>query len=303
MRTLFVNLYGAPGAGKSTTMAALFAELKWRNIDSEMLSEFAKDLVWERCDETFKDQTYIFAKQHHKFARVNGKVRVAICDSPLLLSIVYNRVGGNESISFNKTVLEHMERYTNLDIFLNRTKEYNSNGRHQTEEESDNLSYNIKDTLREFNIPFQEVDATRDNVKMIADMIEIKLRGMRPSEYEKAQPAKTGIMYYGRCVVQAINYTLASTSVQMYSIGRPFLIGEHRTYYDLQEFKELVQTSAISTESGRIAHIYINGYETNLSLGDFKNNATAGSSPVIPLESSDRYLQGLSVTIDWESNY
>lgn len=44
---LVVNLFGGPGCGKSTTMARLFADLKTRGLNVEMVSEFAKDLVYE----------------------------------------------------------------------------------------------------------------------------------------------------------------------------------------------------------------------------------------------------------------
>ena len=41
--TLVINLFGGPGCGKSTTMARLFADLKARGYNVEMVSEFAKD--------------------------------------------------------------------------------------------------------------------------------------------------------------------------------------------------------------------------------------------------------------------
>ena len=49
-------VFGGPGCGKSTLMARIFAELKTRGYDCEMVTEFAKDLVWEKRDETFKDE-------------------------------------------------------------------------------------------------------------------------------------------------------------------------------------------------------------------------------------------------------
>ena len=57
--TLVVNLIGGQGSGKSTMMANLFSWLKWRNVDCEMCSEFAKELVWEERKQTFKDELYM----------------------------------------------------------------------------------------------------------------------------------------------------------------------------------------------------------------------------------------------------
>ena len=44
---LCVNLFGGPGIGKSTTAAGVFNLLKLHGIETELITEFAKDLVWE----------------------------------------------------------------------------------------------------------------------------------------------------------------------------------------------------------------------------------------------------------------
>ena len=46
--TLIVNLFGGAGIGKSTLMARIFSELKVQGYDCEMVTEFAKDLVWKK---------------------------------------------------------------------------------------------------------------------------------------------------------------------------------------------------------------------------------------------------------------
>ena len=45
MKTIVVNLFGAPGAGKSTGAAYIFALLKMAGIEAELVTEFAKDKV------------------------------------------------------------------------------------------------------------------------------------------------------------------------------------------------------------------------------------------------------------------
>lgn len=47
MKTIVVNLFGAPGAGKSTGAAYIFALLKMAGVEAELVTEFAKDKVWE----------------------------------------------------------------------------------------------------------------------------------------------------------------------------------------------------------------------------------------------------------------
>ena len=58
--------------------ANIFAELKWMGIDCELVSEFAKELVWEKRNETFKDELYIFAKQNHRLWQVLQQSSVAL---------------------------------------------------------------------------------------------------------------------------------------------------------------------------------------------------------------------------------
>lgn len=40
---LLVNLYGSPGAGKSTGAAYIFAKLKMLGINAELITEYAKN--------------------------------------------------------------------------------------------------------------------------------------------------------------------------------------------------------------------------------------------------------------------
>lgn len=47
MKTTVINLIGSPGTGKSTIAAELFARMKWLGFDVELVSEYAKELVWE----------------------------------------------------------------------------------------------------------------------------------------------------------------------------------------------------------------------------------------------------------------
>ena len=101
---IVVNLFGVPSAGKSTGAAYIFAKLKMKGINAELITEFVKDKVWEENKEVFKNQAYIFGKQSFKISRCKDKVDVLITDSPLPLSIFYNKdeVLGED---FNKVVM------------------------------------------------------------------------------------------------------------------------------------------------------------------------------------------------------
>lgn len=133
MKTLVVNFFGGPGAGKSTIAAALFAELKSRGVLAELATEYAKDKVWEESFAVLDDQLYVLGKQAHKIRRLNGKVSVIVTDSPLLLSLYYGR---SESEAFKTLVLEEHNRVPSLNVLVLRRKTYDARGRMQNEKEA-----------------------------------------------------------------------------------------------------------------------------------------------------------------------
>jgi len=171
--TIVVNLIASPSSGKSTIMADVFAKLKWAGVDCEIVTEFAKDLVWEDRQETFKDETYIFAKQNHRLFRVNGKVDVIITDRPLILTSLYNNKYGLKSKELDDLVLSTFNSYDNLNYFIVRKKKYNPNGRNQTEKESDEIAVELLELLKKDNIPFIKIDGTTEASDIImSDILE-----------------------------------------------------------------------------------------------------------------------------------
>jgi DNA replication protein DnaC len=143
-RTLVVNLFAGPGAGKSTMAAGIFYELKNRGINCELTMEFAKDLTWEERHDTFKDQVYIFGKQYHRIFRLLDKVDVIITDSPLLLTPIYDAHNRKELKEL--AVAEHKKMNT-YNVFLLRKKDFNPKGRVHNEQEAIALDKKIRDFL------------------------------------------------------------------------------------------------------------------------------------------------------------
>lgn len=168
--TLVVNLFAGPGTGKSTTMAHLFAELKWAGIDCEMVTEYAKDKVWEGSEHILDNQYYVSGKQYHKLRRLVGKVDVVITDSPILLGIIY---GPNEPKEFGDLLEKYNAQFNNFNIFLNRVKEYNPNGRLQKNiEEATKKDNEIKSMLLERKISFVGRDAKKENIpQMVSEIL------------------------------------------------------------------------------------------------------------------------------------
>jgi len=172
-KALVINLYGGPGVGKSTSAAGVFSLLKLHDVECELITEFAKDLVWEERYRTFKDQHYLFGKQHHRMWRVNDKVDVMITDSPLMLSTVYRP--DDYLPSFINNVVDVVNGYDNLNIILNRTKKYNPNGRNETEDQAMEVDATIRRNLKEHMMTWEDIPGNFEGINTIANIVLSKL--------------------------------------------------------------------------------------------------------------------------------
>ena len=169
--TIVINLIGGPGSGKSTCASGIFYELKKLGINCELSLEFVKDKVWEESYKVLDDQLYVFGKQYHKLFRLKDKVDVIITDSPLLISIHYNKISSQH---FNNLVVEQYHTFNNLMYFINRSETYQSEGRLQTKEESEMIDRDIKTILETYDIDYTEISC-EDAVKYIVDEVKNKL--------------------------------------------------------------------------------------------------------------------------------
>ena len=173
-KPIVVNLTGAPGAGKSTGAAKIFSELKMLGINCELVGEFAKDKTWEHNDTALRCQEYVFGKQSYRLARCRDDVDVIVTDSPLPLTIIYTH---DEKIvgPLTDLVMTIFDSYDNINFFINRTKPYNPKGRNQTAEESDSLSFEIKNLYQQLNIPYTEINGDAAGYDTAIQMIVAKL--------------------------------------------------------------------------------------------------------------------------------
>lgn len=172
--TLVVNLYGGPGTGKSTTAAGIFYYLKSMDFTAELVSEFAKDLVWEQRHRTLEDQVYVFGKQQHRLTRLLGEVDVVITDSPIMLTPVYSR--GHAAL--NDLAYDLHKKMKTLDIFLardNSAHPYNERGRYQDLAGAEKVDRAIRLALAEYDIQPEEVTVGTEAVGTIVTWIVGKL--------------------------------------------------------------------------------------------------------------------------------
>ena len=168
---IVVNLFGAPGAGKSTGAAYLFYQLKSKGYNVELITEFAKDCVWEENSMALKHQPYIYGQQSYRIARCKDKVDVLITDSPLMLCGFY---GATDALS--KAILEDFQSYDNMNFFINRVKPYNPKGRLQNEDESDRIKNKLLSFLQYYNIRYDTCNGNEQDYNLILQLIENKIK-------------------------------------------------------------------------------------------------------------------------------
>lgn len=160
-----VNIFGGPGTGKSTTAAYLFHELKCHGSNAELVTEYAKDMVWEGRHNVLSDQLYMMAKQNRKLNRlVEHGLDVAITDSPLILGALYQP--DDYYASFESLLVEVFKSYDNFNIYLQRSTVYNSLGRNQTEDEARAIDEANLKLLANYDIEVHDrVDLTKSSWK------------------------------------------------------------------------------------------------------------------------------------------
>lgn len=170
--TQVINLFAAPGVGKSTLSAGLFYKLKHAGINVEMSREYAKDLVWSDRLRAMDDQIHIFGEQHHRLFMLQKDVDVVITDAPILMQLMYSQ--GYPSC-FADTVKWAFDKFNNNNYLLTRTKAYNPKGRRQTLEESDAKQVALVDILAKYDIQYKVTTGNECGLNFIYDDIINKI--------------------------------------------------------------------------------------------------------------------------------
>lgn len=153
--TTIINLLGAPGAGKSTAAAGVFYHMKKKFVSVELVTEYAKDLIYAGNEHQLEDVASLFAEQHHRIARLVGKVEYIITDSPIYLCAFY--APKTYPKEFTPFVMAMAARYTNVNLYLRRAHPYAAEGRVHSEAESRQIDIDQIAFLQRNQIDFVEI--------------------------------------------------------------------------------------------------------------------------------------------------
>jgi hypothetical protein len=177
-----INLYGGPGTGKSTISSEIFSILKKEGFNTELVREFAKDVVYEENHNQLNNQFYISAIQQKRMVDVikyyqdRNEDAIIVTDSPIIMGIFYNSNDKNKYL--NKCIIQEFKKpngyeVANINIFLNRVEEYNPYGRTHSEEEAKKLDKKILKKLKKIDPNLLYVDVTKDTAKFIFQLLKL----------------------------------------------------------------------------------------------------------------------------------
>lgn len=169
-----INFFGGPGIGKSGIAAGVFYRMKEANLSVELVSEYAKELVFEERKKVLEqDQLYVFALQHRKLYRIFNCYDYIIIDSPVLLSYLYY---DEEKSFYSKDVFKNLvtdvfDKYPNYNFLLTRNGDhrFEQEGRVQTYEQSLHIDHKIKNFLDDHKYKYYTMPV---NGKTVDDVVD-----------------------------------------------------------------------------------------------------------------------------------
>jgi energy-coupling factor transporter ATP-binding protein EcfA2 len=176
---LVVNLFGAPGAGKSTLalLVAGILKTKYPEFSTECPDEIAKLAVYDEAHKALRCQIYIAGRQHWQIARCEGHADIVVCDSPILLSPVY---GEDLPAAFFDVCVHYHNMYPSLNYFVTRRHAFESKARVHGEIDEAPISAKIEDTLKRGGVVYRETVSMIAEAYTIADeaakSLKVKLR-------------------------------------------------------------------------------------------------------------------------------
>jgi hypothetical protein len=148
----------------------LFGLMKLNSVNVEEVTEYAKDVTWEKNFTLYSDQLFVTANQNRRLDRLRDQVEWVVSDSPLLLSIHYATPDYLPK-SFNNLIYELWDTYDNYNFFIKRNKPYVRIGRSQTAEEAIDIDVKIREMLNNKGINYIDIEGGKEAASNIFNRV------------------------------------------------------------------------------------------------------------------------------------
>lgn len=169
--TKVINIFGGPGIGKSGIAAGVYASMKAAHKNVELVTEVAKDYVWEnRFNVLTSDQLIIYAEQHRRMDRLRGHVDYIVTDCPLLMCIAYIPPGFYKGLE--PLIVESARSFDNTNFVLGRAEgTHSDNGRYHSEQQSIDKDREIVDILGTYDPTYDVIPVNEYTVETIFRLV------------------------------------------------------------------------------------------------------------------------------------
>jgi hypothetical protein len=153
MKTLLVNIYGAPCSGKSVKMMQLGAVGKLRGVYAEISAEVAKEYVVQHIPITGPVQWTLTREQARRMKCFAGRVDVLITDAPVLIGAFYARY--HRYVEKMEPEFDQLDREINaqakhvVNVYIWRNHPYDTRGRLETEEIDEEIARRMWEFVKE----------------------------------------------------------------------------------------------------------------------------------------------------------
>lgn len=171
-KTTIINVYGGPGAGKSTSAAYLYYLLKVAGENVELVREYVKDWAWEGRAFGAYDEIYFLGKQVRHESMLFGKVDYIVTDAPVYMTAYYASIYCSKTLAdgvlgeakaFYQQVAE--DGHQHLHIMLNRIRPYIQEGRYQNESQAHSVDDGVAVMLNNLGIKVISANPDEESLK------------------------------------------------------------------------------------------------------------------------------------------
>jgi len=181
-QTLYINLFGGPGSGKTTTLHDLISAIKRHpNLQDTItrdVQEYATMLILKNQTNMLKNQTLVTGKQRDMLAEWNGLVDIVVTDSPIALGYFYTN-----DIYHKFRVVQMDEQFRRnapycFNVFKERElNEFSKVGRVTDEEQSKSVDAEIWNT-----VPIHFVQQRGEDVKELCECVATLVQMIKDGE-------------------------------------------------------------------------------------------------------------------------
>ena len=161
---LIINLYGAPGAGKSTGGAYIYSNLKMKGVHVRML--------W---NEEIEDETADEGQWLEGFASQIEDDLLTI-QRNYMPEVIINTYPVGQLVRENPKLIEEfmpsiIDKSHTKNYLLLRVKHYDGDNRNHTEEESDDIGRYLRKYLNSFDLKYSAVGGHKEGYDCIIEDI------------------------------------------------------------------------------------------------------------------------------------